>query len=178
MDDFLKPSFSLKNKIFRIIWNLVYILLFYYSPRPFHSWRRQILKLFGAKIGHNSRIYPKVSIWAPWNIEIGFESIIANNVILYSQGKIIIGNRVVISQGSHICASTHDYTKKSFPLILKYVHIHNFVWIATEVFIHPGIIIHEGVVVGARSVVTKSLNKWRVYSGNPCIDIKERILTD
>lgn len=169
------PSFSLSNRIGRELWNVVYILFFRFTPNPLHAWRSFILKLFGAKVGRKVHVYPKVKIWAPWNLELQDECGIANGVNLYSQGKITIGRRSVISQGSHICAGTHDYTKAGFPLITKPIIIHSFAWIAAEVFIHPGVTIGEGCVIGARSVVNKDMPAWMLCSGFPCEAIKERV---
>ena len=127
-------------------------------------------------MGKGVHVYPKVNIWAPWNLELGKECGIANGVTLYSQGKIKIGKRVVISQGAHLVTGTHDYTLEGFPLITKPIQIGDFVWIATEAFVHPGITIGNGCVIGARSVVTKDMPQWMVCSGHPCKPIKERIM--
>ena len=170
------PSFSLKNRFARMIWGIIYVILFRYSPRPLHTWRSFLLRMFGAKIGKGVHVYPAVRIWAPWNLIIGDYTGIAEDVILYSQDIIQIGNNSVISQGTHLCAGTHDYTKKGFPLITKPIHIGDNVWIAAEVFVHPGIVIENGSVVGARAVVTKSLPAWKVCAGNPCIPLKNRVL--
>lgn len=173
-DTRIGPSFSLKNRFLRVIWEISYFILFRFSPKPFHSWRSFILKLFGAKIGKGVHVYPGVKIWAPWNLSIGDFSGIANGVILYSQGIISIGKRVVISQGSHLCTGTHDYTEFGFPLRTKPILIKDEVWIAAEVFIHPGITINTGSVVGARSVVTKDLPEWMICSGFPCMPLRLR----
>jgi putative colanic acid biosynthesis acetyltransferase WcaF len=175
-DTFTGPSFSAGNRIARAVWGFVYTVFFRFSPRPFHAYRSFILRLFGAKVGKNVHIYPRVKIWAPWNFEAGDETGIANDVILYSQGKISIGKRSVISQGSHLAAGTHDYTEIGFPLVTRPIIIGDHVWVAAESFIHPGVTIGDGSVIGARSVVTKDIPSWMVCAGNPCISIKERIL--
>ncbi|WP_273212118.1 putative colanic acid biosynthesis acetyltransferase [Runella zeae] len=178
IDTFSCPSFSLKNRIIRVIWSICYLFFYKYTPVPLHGWRSIVLKIFGAKMGKSVHVYPKVKIWAPWNIEIGDESGIANDVILYSQAKIIVGKRVVISQGTYICAGTHDYTKKGHPLITKPIILKDNTWVAAEAFIHPGVTIGEGAVIGARSVVTKDMPSWMVCAGHPCKPIKTRIFTD
>jgi len=177
-DTFSGPSFSLKNRLSRVLWNVICLAFFKYTPAPLHSWRIWILKIFGAKIGNGVHVYPGVKIWAPWNLELGDECGIANNAILYSQGIIKVGKRSVISQGAHLVAGTHDYTKSGFPLITKPIHIGDHVWIAAEAFVHPGTTIGDGTVVGARSVVSKDLPPWMVCSGFPCIPIKERKLDE
>src|ERR1700710_2594761 len=129
-DTFIGPSFSVQNRIGRVVWQLVWVLLFRYSPKPFHNWRSFLLKCFGAKVGKRTHVYPGVKIWAPWNLTLMDECGIASGSNIYSQGKISIGERSVISQGVFLCAGTHDYTKKGFPLITKSIYIGNHVWIA------------------------------------------------
>lgn len=173
-DTYSGPSFSLKNRIARIGWALCYVFLFQYTPNPCYSWRAFLLRLFGAKIGKRVHIYPRVHIWAPWNISVGDESGIANDVTLYSQGLITIGQRAVISQGSYLCAGTHDFDKPGFPLITKPIVIGDHAWVAAQAFIHPGVTVNEGCVVGARSVVTSDLPEWTICSGFPAKTLKQR----
>ncbi len=173
-DTFTGPSFSLRNRLGRLLWNVTYLIFFRFSPNPLHSWRAFLLRCFGAKIGKGVHVYPGVKIWAPWNIILDNECGIANGAILYSQAKITIGKRSVISQGAHLCAGTHDYTKQGFPLLTAPITIGDYVWIAAEAFIHPGITVGSGSVIGARSVVTKNMPAWMVCGGHPCKVIKER----
>ncbi|MFD3002775.1 WcaF family extracellular polysaccharide biosynthesis acetyltransferase [Pontibacter toksunensis] len=170
-------SFSLRNRVGRVIWGLVYVLLFRFSPKPLHEWRAFLLRLFGAKVGHGVHVYPKVNIWAPWNLVLKDECGVANGAILYSMGAITIGMQAVVSQGAHLCAGTHDYTKSGFPLVTMPITIGDNAWIAAETFIHPGITIGEGCVIGARAVVTQDMPAWMVCAGHPCKPIKERILS-
>jgi putative colanic acid biosynthesis acetyltransferase WcaF len=102
---------------------------------------------------------------------------IASGAILYSQGKITIGQRAVISQGAHLVAGTHDYTKPGFPLITAPIHIGDQAWVAAEAFVHPGITVGEGCIIGARSVVNKDMPSWMVCAGHPCKPIKTRSMT-
>lgn len=175
-DSFTGASFSLKNRIGRVVWNTVSFILFRPTPNAFHEWRSFLLRCFGAKVGKGVHVYPRVKIWAPWNLELKDECGIANGATLYSQGKISIGHRAVISQDSYICTGTHDYTLKGQPLITFPIIIEDHVWIAAGVFVNPGITIKEGAVIGARSVVTKDMPAWMICAGHPCKPIKERIM--
>jgi len=176
-DTFIGPSFSFRNRVARVFWSLVANTLFRYSPKPMHVWRSFLLRLFGAHVGRGVHVYPGVKIWAPWNLVLGDECGIASGVILYSQGKIEVGKRSVISQGAHLCAGTHDHTKIGFPLVTKPIYIGDQVWVAAEAFIHPGVTIGNGAVVGARSVVASDQPEWMICSGFPCQPIKKRVLT-
>lgn len=169
------PSFSWKNRLGRVVWNLVSLVFFRYTPNPMHAWRSFLLRLFGAKVGKGVHVYPGTKIWAPWNIELADQCGIASGAILYSQGKISIGRRVVISQGAHLCAGTHDYTQPGFPLFTYPIVIGDHAWVAAEAFVHAGVTIGEGCVVGARSVVTKDMPSWMVCAGHPCKPLKERL---
>ena len=169
------PSFSLKNRIARLIWAVVYALFFRFSPRPFHGWRSLLLRLFGAKIGKGVHIYPGAKIWAPWNLVVKDRAGVASGAILYTQAEIIIGKNAVVSQGAHLCAGTHDYQKPGFPLIAKPIVLGDYSWVAAEVFIHPGVEIGEGAVIGARSVVVSSMPEWKIGTGFPCKPIKDRL---
>lgn len=173
-DTLTGPSFSLHNRLGRLVWGWTVFLFFRFSPRPFHRWRAFLLRLFGAKVGRGVHVYPKARIWAPWNLVLEDECGVSNGAILYSMGKITVGKRAVISQNAHLCAGTHDFTQRGFPLVTRPIHIGSQAWIAAEAFIHPGITIGEGAVIGARAVVTKDMPAWTVCSGHPCVPIKER----
>lgn len=171
-------SFSAQNRLLRLFWEVFAAIFFHPSPRPFHGWRRMILRLFGAKVGKGVHVYPGAKIWAPWNLDLADECGIAKGAILYTQGVIRIGKRAVVSQGAHLVTGTHDYTLAGFPLTTSPIYIGDHAWIAAEAFIHPGIRIGDGCVVGARSVVTKDLPDWSVCAGHPCKPIKQRIFND
>ena len=171
-------SFSLSNKIGRLIWNFCYWILF----RPFglglfSGYRNFILSIFGAKIGFKANIYASVKIWAPWNLVIGEYSCLGPRVDCYNQGKITIGSHTVISQKSYLCASSHDITDPKHPLILLPVIIEDQVWVAADAFIGPRVTIGQGAVISARSAVFKNVEPWSVVGGNPAKFIKKRELT-
>ncbi len=169
-----EATFTLGNRIRRVIWNLAYAILFRPSPRPCHAWRSAILRLFGAEIGRGCHIYPKVKIWAPWNLDVHDEGSAADDVTLYSMAKITIGKRAIVSQGAHLCTGTHDYTDPNFQLIAIPITIGEEAWVCTEAFIGPGVTVGAGAVIGARAVATKDQPEWMVCAGNPCKPLRPR----
>lgn len=172
------PTFSIRNKVVRIIWLFFYNTLFRFSPIPFFSYRNFVLRLFGANIAKNARVYPSIKIWLPSNLTIGLSSTLGPNVIVYNQGKINIAARVIVSQGAHLCASTHDYKHSLHPLVLAPITIEDDVWVCADAFIGPYVHLAAGSVVGARAVVMKPTESWSVYSGNPAIKINNRSWSD
>lgn len=177
-DTYTGASFSLQNKLARVVWGVVNFLFFRFSPRPLHAWRSFLLRLFGASVGKNVHVYPGVKIWAPWNLTLEDECGVGSGAILYSQGRITLGKRSIVSQGAYICTGSHDYTKIGHPLITAPITVEAHAWIAAEAFVHPGVTIGEGAVIGARSVVIKNMEPWMVCAGNPCKALKQRIITD
>ncbi len=169
-------SFSLKNKIARVLWNICYWIFFRLLNigGPFKLWRVLLLRIFGGKIHWTSHIYASAKIWAPWNLEMGAYSTLGPQVDCYNQGKIKVGANTTISQKAYLCASSHDITHSQIPLILKPIIIEDQVWIAADAFIGPGVIIGQGAVIGARSAVFKSVESWTVVGGNPAKYIKPR----
>lgn len=161
----------------RLLWSLAKPL-FRFSPRRFFAWRRFLLRLFGANIGREVHFYNSVQVFAPWNLIVGDWSAIGESSLIYSVGKITIGNRATISQRAHICAGTHDYTKPDLPLITPPIIISDQTWISADAFIGPGVTVHEGAVVGARAVVFVDVPAWTVVAGNPARAIKKRELIE
>ena len=159
----------------RVIWNTIALIMFRpFSSRLFKKWRVLVLKCFGAEIEWSSHVYASAKIWAPWNLEIGANSSLGPKVDCYNQGKITIGSNTVISQKAYLCASSHDYTKRDFPLILKPITIGNGVWIAADAYIGPGVTIRNHAVIAARSVVVKNVEEKSIVGGNPAKQIKTR----
>lgn len=171
----LPINFRGRNAFIVQLWWIVQSLLFRPSLQFMYSWRRFLLKLFGAKIGKNVIIRPSVKITYPWKLKIDDHSWIGDDVNLYTLGEIEIGKNVVVSQKSYICTGSHDYLKPNFPIFAKKITIKDECWLASDVFVAPGITIGKGTVVGSRSSVYKDLPPNKICIGNPVKIIRERI---
>ena len=171
--------FSTKNKISRVLWMVTAIFLFKpFSLRLFKKWRVFVLRCFGAKISWNAMVNSSVKIWAPWNLEMEDYSCLGPHVDCYNQGMITIKKNATISQKVYLCASTHDYSKPTNPLVLSPIVIGERAWVAADAFIGPGVEISEGAVVGARAAVFKNIERYNVVGGNPAKFIKIRTLSN
>lgn len=177
-DTYSGPSFSFTNRLARFCWNVAYIIFFRPSPVILFGWRNMLLRIFGAQVGKGVHVYPRVKIWAPWNLRLGNQCSVANDAILYSMEVIDIGRKGIISQGTFLCTGSHDYTRWGHPVITAPILIGEQAWLAAEVFVHPGTTIGEGCVIGARSVVIKNMPAWMVCAGNPCVPVKERVMEE
>src|SRR5882672_4456289 len=90
--------FSLRNKIYRVLWKAVWLFMFCPTPRFFHAWRCLLLRAFGAKLGKAVHVYPTTDVWAPWNLEMGDHSCLSRYVDCYCVDKIRIGPHATVSQ--------------------------------------------------------------------------------
>jgi len=173
-----RPSpHSLANRAVRALWGAVWLLLFRPSPKPLHGWRRMLLRLFGARIGHGAVVHASARIWAPWNLEMGPLACLSHRVDCYAVDRIRIGARAVVSQYSFLCAASHDIDQPDMPLIHAPITIGDHAWVAADVFVGPGVTIGEGAVVGARASVFKSVPPWTVVAGNPARLLRKRKCT-
>lgn len=166
--------YSVKEKIARILWALVQATIFRFSFHTWNRWRIFLLNTFGASVDNTCVIRRTLRVECPWNLTLGSNSCLGDQVIAYCLGKITIGNCVSISQHAHLCAGSHDYTQQQMPLTRDPITIHDDVWIAADAFVGPTVVIGEGAILGARAVAMKSLDAWTIYVGNPAQPVKSR----
>jgi putative colanic acid biosynthesis acetyltransferase WcaF len=179
MNKSLRPQhLSRSNKVMRLIWRTVWIVFFRTSPRLLHAWRRGLLRLFGAKLGRGTYVYPSVQVWAPWNLEMHDHSCLSHFVDCYCVDKITVGRYATVSQHSFLCTATHDYNKRDMPLVTGPIHIGDHGWVTANVFVGPGVRIGEGAVVGAHSSVTRDVAPWVIVAGSPAKQVGMRDPTE
>ena len=169
---------SLRSKVARALWNVVWLVVFRPTPRGnlFRSWRILLLKLFGADVKWSSNVLPSCRIWQPWKLKMGAYACLSENVDCYTVDEISIGDQATVSQGVKLCSASHDISSRIMELTTSPIHIGENAWVAGWSIILPGVTIGEGAVVGAGSVVTKTVEPWTVVAGNPAKFIKKRVL--
>lgn len=157
----------------RVLWGLAQPL-FAWSPRLIWGWRTALLRLFGARIGRQVRIYPSVRIMIPWNLDIGDYALVGPSVTLYALGPIAIGAQACVSQNAHLCAGTHDYRDPLMPLVKAPIEIGPSAWICADAFIGPGVRVGARAIVGARAVAMKDVPEGMIVGGNPAVALRPR----
>lgn len=158
----------------RWLWLFVQTTLFRWSPRPLHGFRAWLLRCFGTGIEGPVVIFPTVRIMFPWKLSLAPHSMVGPHVNLYNLAPIRLEYGANVSQHSHLCAGTHDFTQWSMPLVTKPIVIGRNAWLGADVFVGPGVTVGELCVVGARSVVVRDLPARQICLGSPCRPVRER----
>ncbi|MGB3167304.1 MAG: putative colanic acid biosynthesis acetyltransferase [Alteraurantiacibacter sp.] len=168
------PPTSLANRAARGIWGLVWLFLYRPSPRPFHAWRRMLLRMFGAKVEAGAKPYPSATIWAPWNLVMRHGSTLGDGVDCYSVAVIELSPGATVSQRAFLCSASRDYDDPAMPLATAPIRVGPKAWVAAECFVGPGVELGEGAVCAARAVVTRDVPEWTVVAGSPAKALRER----
>lgn len=167
-------SFSLGNRIVRVVWGIAWLVLARFTPPPLHGWRRLVLLAFGARISRGARVHASVTIWLPRNLELGEHVLVGPGARLYNQGAIKIGAWSVISQRAHLCASTHRVDDADFQLECRPIVVGERCWVAAEAFVGPGVTMGDGAVVAARAALFENAVADGIYRGNPAVIVRQR----
>jgi putative colanic acid biosynthesis acetyltransferase WcaF len=174
VDPYLLPQASVRNRLGRALWHLIYALLFRPTPRPLHAWRVFVLRCFGARIGPHCRIYAKCSIWAPWNLSCDDCAFIGDGAVIYNVAHVHLSSHAIVSQDAYLCSATRDYNDPAFPTVSAPISIGAYAWICARASVLPGVRVHEGAVLGLGGVTSKDLEPWQVYGGIPARRIQQR----
>ena len=127
--------------------------------------RIAILRLSGAKIGMNAVLRCRIRIHFPWNLEIGDDCWIGEEVWFINHEKIKIGSNVCISQRSIICSGGHNYRSASLEYAHKPIEIKDGAWVCLDAKVLPGVTIGECSVVSAGEVARKSVPDYSMLVG-------------
>ena len=173
-DPTLVPQTSVRSRVGRLAWGVVWALLYRPSPRPCHAWRSMLLRAFGAKLGSKCHFYPRSKVWAPWNLRCEGRVTLADGAEVYNPSPIDFGSHAIVSQGAYVCGATHLYNEPEFRMVSRPMRIGAYAWICARAIVGPGVNVGEGAVLGLGSMATKDLEAFGVYVGSPARKVKER----
>ena len=168
--------------IYILIFELLNLIDLRYRVRLFGNFLDKIRMFFlrkcGAKIGNKSRIGSNVFILNYKNLDIGNFSSIGKNSELFNYEIFKIGNNVDIGTQLYINTANHIFSDNKIPLSKQGaknnpIILENDIWVGARVTILSGSYILERVVIGAGSIISKKLEKNKVYAGNPARIINE-----
>ena len=160
----------------RYLWIITSWLFFTNPIFIFRRIKKLLLILFGAKIGRGFYLHKKVNIKYPWNLIVGDNVWIGEDCWIDNLVKVKIHSNVCLSQGSMLLTGNHNYKKSTFDLIVGEIELYDGVWIGAKAIVTAGVTCHSHAVLSVNSVATKNLAEYTIYSGNPCIPIRQRVI--
>lgn len=167
---------KIKNKLFKIFYNSIFRSEFIVIKL-----RTMFLRLWGVKIGANSKIRDNVRInsnklvLGRWS-SINSDSKIYNSSNDCESGYVKIGNSCNIGYNVVFCTISHeilDEKSRAGKHIDKDIIVEDGCWICANVTVLQGVTIGKGCVIAAGSVVNKSTEPNGLYAGVPAKRIKD-----
>lgn len=160
------------------LWYFINALLVRASWNPFMGIKIALLKAFGAKIGNGLVIKNNVTVKFPWKLVVGDYVWLGENAWIDNLDGVTIGNNVCISQGALLLTGNHDYTKPGFDYRNAPIVLEDGVWIGAKSVVCPGVTAHSHSILTVGSVVSKEMEAFGIYQGNPATKIRERMMTE
>jgi chloramphenicol O-acetyltransferase type B len=142
-------------------------------------------------IGKNFHAGIRVRLWAKNKLKVGHNFYIGRDSFIETDciigDNVIFGNKVaVVGKYDHnyqeigmpvrlaSAIRDYDYDWKGLNLLTE---IGNDVWVGYGSVIMQGVIIYDGAIIAAGSIVTKHVEAYSIYGGNPAKKIANRFPT-
>jgi putative colanic acid biosynthesis acetyltransferase WcaF len=162
-----------RSRLVEAVWIMVEFFLVSNPLQVSSRIRISMLRLFGARIGANVIMRPRLRVKFPWNLEVGDNCWIGEGVWIHNQDLVIIEDNVVVSQEAFITTGSHEIYE-SMDLVVKPVIIRQGAWVTTRCIVLQGIEIGQNAILTPGSVANKSLPPASIYGGNPADFVRER----
>lgn len=165
---------SLREKMGRMAWELVWAGLCGWTPKPFNAWRIFWLRCFGATVEGEAFVHQRARIQVPWNLTLRHRSCLGDRANAYSLGEIELAEGSTVAQEAYLCTGTHDFEHPALCLRVAKITIGRNAFIGARAFVMSGVVVGEGAIVGACAVVTKDVAPMVIVAGNPAREIGRR----
>jgi len=154
---------STSEKIRMFLWEYLWMILCWWTPKPLNGWRVFWLRLFGATLHGKPFIHQRARIQIPWNLTMYDRACIGDRANIYSLGPVELMQECTVAQECYLCTGTHDFEKTMFLMTDK-------ITIGARAFLMIG----DDCIIGACSVVTKEMPAGMICAGNPCKPLRPR----
>jgi chloramphenicol O-acetyltransferase type B len=141
---------------------------------------------YGFHAGRRTNLWAKNTLIIGKNFYLGRDSFIETDCIIGD--NVILGNRVaIVGKYDHhyqqigvpirkaSAIRNQSYNWKGLDLVTR---IGNDVWVGYGATIMQGVVINNGAIIAAGSVVTKDVEPYAIYAGNPAKKIADRFDND
>ena len=165
-----------RSRLIQAAWFFVGLPLVRCAVLPGSGLRRELLRLFGCRVGRGVVIKPGVRVKYPWRLVVGDHAWIGEDVWIDNLADVVIGSNVCISQGAYLCTGNHDWSDPAFGLMTKPITIRDGAWVGARALLAPGVTLGCCAVAAAGSVVTKDIPAYEIHAGNPARFVRRRVI--
>lgn len=121
----------------------------------------------GFKIEKGSSIHLGCKFNTSKSFILGKNSTINQFCRIDNRGGIVIGSNVSISPYVKLLTADHDINDSNAAGRCREIVIEDYVFIGCDAVVLGGVKMEEGSVLGAKSLLTKSINSFDIYYGIP-----------
>lgn len=175
LDEFRPGPFDRgRSRVVEAAWILVRIV-FFQAPFPwFMRLKRQLLIVFGARVGENLVIKPRVYVHFPWKLSIGTNCWVGERCEFLNLEPISMDDDSALGHDVYLAAGGHDIRSPTMAYANAPIIIGKGVWIQTRAYVGPGVTVGRESVVAAGSVVVSDVPSGVVVAGVPAKVIRLR----
>ena len=145
---------------------------------PSSGLRVALLRLFGARVGEGVVIHSGVQVKYPWHLVTGDHCWIGERAWIDNLTTTRLGSNVCISQGAYLCTGNHDWKDPAFGLLIATISLEDGAWVGAQSTMLPGSRLEAGAVLGAGGVLSGVVPEWQVFTGNPAVFARSRVLRE
>jgi putative colanic acid biosynthesis acetyltransferase WcaF len=156
------------------LWELAWVVLCRWTPKPLNAWRLMVLRLFGAKLYGKPFVHQRARVTHPWRLMMHDRSCLGDGAVAYTLGEIEIMSDATVAQEVYICTGTHDFNDPARPLVTAKITIGPSAFVGARAFLLPGVYVGDRAIVGACSVVTRDVEQNTIVAGNPAIPLMKK----
>lgn len=157
-----------------VAWYFVNALLVRPAWLPFMSVKLFLLRLFGATIGKGCVVKNNVVVKSPWNLVVGDNCWIGEDVWIDNLDKVVIEDDVCLSQGAMLLTGNHDYSVRTMPYRNAPIRLCRGAWIGAKAVVCSGVVAGRNSILTVGSVATKDMDPCGIYQGNPAVKVRMR----
>ena len=155
------------KRLRQFLWELAWVLLCTWTPKPCNFWRLLILRLFGATVHGYPFVHQRARIHHPWNLILHNKSCLGDRTHAYCLACVEIEQDACVAQEAYLCTGTHDLSDPHWSLQTAPIHVKQGAFIGARAFLLPGVSIGSKAIVGACAVVTCDVPSCITVGGNP-----------
>ncbi len=107
------------------------------------------------------------------------DEVYLNGTAIISEISVTLGSRIMIGANTVIMdTNTHNVPwenrlRRWDKIVRKPVRVEDDVWIGASCFIMKGVTVGKGSIIAAGSIVSKDVEPFSIYAGNPAVFVKK-----